>query len=223
MTWDPVWEHIFRTRSEWGRYPPEELVRFFARTYYQRPDRSAVKVLDIGCGPGSGPSWFVAKEGFDLYGIDASPTAITRAQSRFAAEGLKGDFRTGDLAALPYPDQSFDCAIDIACLQCNDEIEVVSLVSEIRRVLKTGGTHFSIASARGTWGDGIGRTVDSTTFTDIPEGPFANMGKNRFPTRDDMLRLYGDFEQIELNYSVRSVGGGPHEVRNWVLSCRKGA
>lgn len=223
MTWDPVWERIYQSRSDWGRYPPEELVRFFARTYYQHADRSAVKVLDLGCGPGAGPSWFVAREGFDLYGIDASATAIERARSRFEAERLKGDFCTGNLAALPYPDQNFDCVIDIGCLQCNTEPELIPLISEIRRVLKPGGKHFSLTSATGTWGEGIGKPIDANTFYDIPEGPFAGMGKNRFSTRDDMARYYADFDEVELNHSIRSVGGTSHEVRNWILTCRKKA
>jgi hypothetical protein len=41
----------------WGKYPPEELVRFFAAHYYEAEPRNAVKVLEIGCGPVAGPSW----------------------------------------------------------------------------------------------------------------------------------------------------------------------
>lgn len=223
MTWNPVWERIFQTRPEWGRYPAEELVRFFAWNFYSAPDRSAIKVLDIGCGPGSGASWFVAREGFDLHGIDASPTAIERAQKRFAIDGLKGNFQVGSLTSLPYQDQSFDCVIDIACLQCNDESEVVPLISEVKRVLKPHGKHFSLTSAAGTWGDGMGQRVDSSTFSDIPEGPFANMGKNRFSPRQDMLRFYADFDEVELNHSIRSIGGTTREVRNWILTCKKKA
>jgi len=47
MTWDPVWERIFRSREQWGRYPPEELVRFMARHYYQVADRREVRVLEV--------------------------------------------------------------------------------------------------------------------------------------------------------------------------------
>src|SRR5687768_17292543 len=118
MAWDPVWENIFRSR-EWGRYPPEELVRFVARHYYSVPERSAIRILDLGCGPGSGTSWFVAREGYTLSGIDASPTAIAKARERFSKEGLSGDFHVGAADRLPWANGLFDAVIDNACLTCN--------------------------------------------------------------------------------------------------------
>jgi SAM-dependent methyltransferase len=215
--WDPVWERVFKERSTWAMYPPEELVRFFARV----PNRAAVKVLDLGCGPGAGPSWFVAREGFSLTGIDGSTTAIAKARGRFSADGLDAEFQVGDLAALPYDDERFDCAIDIACVQCNTQLEAMAMVSDIHRVLKPQGRYFSIASAQGTWGDGTGQRVDETTFTDIPDGPFARMGKTRFASKEEVLKLHAPFAEIELNYSLRSLDGEGHEVRNWVIACKK--
>jgi|SRR5271156_905839 len=221
MVWDSAWERIFKARAEWGRYPPEELVRFFARHYFQILDRATVKILDLGCGPGAGPSLFVAREGFSLTGIDGSPTAIVKARAKFSAEGLSGEFQVGNLAALPYDNESFDCVIDIACLQCNTQLEAMAIVSDICRVLKPQGRYFSIASAQGTWGDGTGQRADETTFTDIPAGPFARMGKTRFASKEDILKLHAPFAEVELNYSVRSLDGEEHEVRNWVVACRK--
>src|SRR5262245_48811464 len=115
MAWDAVWERIFRER-EWGRYPQEEVVRFVARNFYGAPARAAVKMLEIGCGPGSGTSWFIAREGFSLTGIDASPTAIEKARARFAGERLAGEFVVGSVDDLPFPDESFDAVIDVVCL-----------------------------------------------------------------------------------------------------------
>ena len=37
--------------------------------------RKNVKVLDLGCGGGNN-SYFIAKEGFDLYAVDGSNTSI---------------------------------------------------------------------------------------------------------------------------------------------------
>ncbi len=73
-SWDPVWEDIYASR-EWGKYPPEELIRFIARTFYAVPDRKAIRILDLGCGSGAA-TWYVAREGFSAFGIDGSPSAI---------------------------------------------------------------------------------------------------------------------------------------------------
>src|SRR5580698_5080821 len=99
-TWDPVWEAIFRSKS-WGKYPPEHVIRFVARSFFTAEDRSKVKLLEIGCGPGANV-WFMAREGFSVCGIDGSATAIERATKRLATEGLMADLRVGDYAQLPW-------------------------------------------------------------------------------------------------------------------------
>ncbi len=70
--------HLFASEHR-AEYPTEELIRFVAGNYCNADPRSAVKFLEIACGPGSGASWYIAREGFSLSGIDGSPTAIERA------------------------------------------------------------------------------------------------------------------------------------------------
>src|SRR5512133_3839919 len=108
MTWDPIWDTIFRTHG-WGQYPCEDVVRFVARNFYNAPDRSAVRLLEVGCGPGAN-LWFFARGGFDTYGVDGSPCASERAQKRLDADcaAWKGELRVGDIAELPYPCDLFD-------------------------------------------------------------------------------------------------------------------
>src|SRR3989344_4036029 len=105
-SWDKTWEKIYRTK-EWGKYPPEELVRFIAHNYYETKDRKTVKILDLGCGTGAA-TWFIAREGFNAYGIDGSPTAIKIAKKRFITEKLKGNFQVGDIISLPFEGDEFD-------------------------------------------------------------------------------------------------------------------
>ena len=144
-SWDKTWEKIYRSK-EWGKYPPEELVRFIARNYYETKDRKAVKILDVGCGTGAA-TWFIAREGFTAYGIDGSPTAIKIARKRFSVEKLKGDLRVGDIVALPYTDEQFDAVIDIASIQHNSFKNIKKIIDETHRVLKPGGKFFSMMIA----------------------------------------------------------------------------
>src|ERR1035441_2780479 len=97
-SWDPSWEKVFRSR-DWGKYPPEELVRFVARTYYSVPDRKSIRLLEIGCGTGANV-WFMAREGFTVSGIDGSVTAIEKARQRITAERLQAHFEVGEVATL---------------------------------------------------------------------------------------------------------------------------
>lgn len=217
---DPIWERIFRER-EWGRYPDDELVRFVARNFYRVPDRAAVSMLEIGCGPGSGASWMVAREGFNLTGIDGSPTAIEKARSRFAAERLRGEFLVGPVAVLPFPAESFDAVLDVGCLMCNSESETRAIVAEVYRVLKPAGMHFSITARSGSWGDTGGERIDATTLRGATEGPFAGTGKARFATRESLEALYAGFRELRLEYTVRSAEGGTREITHWIVTCRK--
>ena len=111
--WDPIWEKTFR-EQEWGKYPPEFVIRFVARNFYAAVDRRQVRMLDLGCGPGA-CTWYMARKSFDVSGVDGSPTAITRA-ARLAGEGLHADLRVGDFALLPWPDGYFNGVVDNAAL-----------------------------------------------------------------------------------------------------------
>src|SRR5215212_10391565 len=60
-------------------------------------------LLDAGCGAG-GASVIAADRGAKVSGIDASPALIEIARERLP----NGDFRIGDLEALPFEDATFD-------------------------------------------------------------------------------------------------------------------
>ncbi len=113
------------------RYPWDAVVSFVFR-YAKRGDR----ILEVGCGTGSNV-WFCAREGWQVAGIDSSPSAIKYASNRLGTENLEADLRIGDLRALPWPDQFFDIVIDRAAIVCISDASTA--ISEVQRVLKLGG------------------------------------------------------------------------------------
>lgn len=218
-SWDPKWEEIFSSRS-WGKYPPEELVRWVARNFYQIPERGTVKILDLGCGIGT-CSWFLAREGFTVCGIDGSSAAIRLVREWFDSEGHQGEFKVGDFIELPWPDEYFDGVIDIAALTCNTFTASRHILSEVRRVLKPGGRFFSMTFKDGCWGDGTGQAIEPHTFKEISEGPMLGMGVNRYSPESEVRELYDLFDDLHLEYSLRSVEDMKHVVSHWVVTCRK--
>jgi len=100
MAWDPVWENVFRSQS-WGKYPAEDFIRFIASNFYNVSDRKNVRILEVGCGPGAN-LWFMAREGFSVYGIDGSKHAIHLAKLRLDSEcpGWVGQLVVGDMVQL---------------------------------------------------------------------------------------------------------------------------
>jgi SAM-dependent methyltransferase len=217
MTWDPAWERVF-TEQNWGKYPSEELIRFVARNFYAAPDRSAVHILEIGCGTGAN-LWFVTREGFSAAGVDGSATAIRQATARLEAEGLRADLRVGDAAALveQFSEGRFDAVLDVACLTHNSVASVRAIVGQIYRVLKPGGRVFSSMFARGCYGDGFGREIEPGTFTGITEGPIAGKGTVHLFAADEARAVFGAFTGVKIEYSARSLDGQRHVMKNWIL------
>jgi len=217
MSWDHVWERIFRTR-DWGRYPPEELIRFVAKHLYSAPDRKQVRILEIGCGAGAN-IWFLAREGFDVYGIDGSKTAILKAEQRLQEEGLKAHLQVGDIISLAelYSPNHFDAVVDVACLQHNRMGAVQAIVDQIVTVINGGGKVFSMMVVVGSWGHGLGKEIEPGTFADIREEPLQGAGLCHFFTLGEVQRLFKRFSDVQIEYSVRSLNKQRHYYKHWVI------
>jgi len=220
-SWDPVWDEIFRSK-EWGKYPPEHVVRFVAGNFYSAPDRDEVRLLEIGCGPGANV-WFMAREGFTVSGIDGSPTAISRAKERLVHEGLRADLRVGDFATLPWPDCSFDGVVENVSLYCNRWKAVKRSLDEVRRVLKLGAPFLSSFFSDRTWGYGLGTMVEPDGFIDITEGPLAGAGFCMFLNHTRLSDLFRDFANVAVERILRTVQQEQHLVEQFVITCRKEA
>ena len=197
-SWEPAWDKIFRIK-EWGKYPPLELVRFIARNYYNVLDRKKIKILDLGCGPGAA-SWYMAREGFSICGIDGSPTAIGLAKKRFKKEHLSGDFKIGDIVKIDYPDNNFDCVVDIACIQHNSPENIKLIISEAYRALKKGGRFFSMMRSK------------DIHVKDWP-------GQMHFFSQTEIKKILKRFRDLDIGYTI--IKDKQKTYKFWVVSAKK--
>jgi SAM-dependent methyltransferase len=88
-------------------------------------------VLDIGCGAGIFCG-MAARLGAKVGGIDAAQSLIAIANERVP----DGDFRTGEMEALPYADQMFDLVTGFSSFQF--AANPVNALKEAGRVSRTG-------------------------------------------------------------------------------------
>lgn len=79
------------------------------------------RVLDAGCGTGE-LALYLADRGHDVFGVDASETAIERARERAVARGHDTTFEVADLLALP-DFGWFDTVVDSGVLHVFDDAE----------------------------------------------------------------------------------------------------
>lgn len=95
------------------------------------------RVLDVGCGPGH-VAMELAATGLDVIGIDLDPAMIERARAKApGSDGRPPSFDVGDVATMPYDDDSFDLVVSTLALHHWSDPEPA--LKEIARVLEPGG------------------------------------------------------------------------------------
>jgi len=105
-----------------------------------------MSLLDAGCGGGRNLVYFL-RNGFKVYGVDQSATAIVQAKS-LATELLNDieidQFRVENVERMSFGNETFDVVLSSAVLHfANDEEHWQAMVSEMWRVLKPGGIFFA--------------------------------------------------------------------------------
>ncbi|MDH3942514.1 MAG: class I SAM-dependent methyltransferase [Anaerolineae bacterium] len=73
------------------------------------------RAIALGCGVGR-EAIYLAQHGFEVTGVDFSPTAIKRAKRRAQREGVDVDFRLDDLTDLQHVRGTFDLILDFGAL-----------------------------------------------------------------------------------------------------------
>jgi SAM-dependent methyltransferase len=89
--------------------PSSELQRVVSR-HTIRPCRA----LELGCGTGTNGVW-LAKQGFEVTGVDVAPLAVERAEQRAHDAGVKAHFVVADLLRLPDLAGPFEFFFDRGC------------------------------------------------------------------------------------------------------------
>ena len=72
-------------------------------------------VITLGCGVGR-ETIYLAKKGFEVIGVDFSPTAIKKARRRAKAEGVDVKFVEDDLTKLQHVHGTYDLVMDFGAL-----------------------------------------------------------------------------------------------------------
>ncbi|NLI91359.1 MAG: class I SAM-dependent methyltransferase [Peptococcaceae bacterium] len=220
-SFDTVWEEIHGER-EWGKYPSEEVIRFIARNFYDKK-KSGIKLLDAGCGTGA-VTWFMAREGFEVYAFDGSEAAVCKARQRLQAEGLAAEVIRSDAAPMPYPDGFFDGVVDSAMLYANTVENIKAILKECCRVLKEGGRFFSTGLFKtGMTGYGTGEKLEENTYREITVGSLAHRGTAHFFEKEEIIQLWSGagFKSIMVDSLERTDRGGTDRVSYFMAEAQK--
>lgn len=132
MTWEQATKFDLKNALEYSKY-------------IDMPDMSGKKILDFGCGGGRDCLAF-ARMGAEVYGVDILESNLDYARKLLEKEGFKGNFKlVKEKDDIPFPDDFFDF------VNCNGVLHHIPhdthVVSEMSRVLKTGGRVFLMVYA----------------------------------------------------------------------------
>jgi SAM-dependent methyltransferase len=137
---------------EWGRLDHYILEYATTRHYLQRflPPPPA-RILDVGGGPGR-YALLLAQQGYDVTLVDLSPRNTVWANERFLQAGVERSARAliGDARDLgAYNTGQFDAVLLFGPLyHLTRASDRARAVSELRRVLRTGGMAFTMSLTR---------------------------------------------------------------------------
>jgi SAM-dependent methyltransferase len=177
----------------------------------------ASKILDFGCGTGRHVIYF-AKKGFEVYGFDASETAIERAREVLKSENLFADLRVWDMTKpLPYESRFFDAVLAVRVMHHTYMDNIKRIVKEIDRVLKKGGYLFlQVPAFEETlkWRqEGLKSEEPEPRTYVYSEGEEKGIPHHHF-TKEELLRLFE-------NYNIEEIHCATEHHRGYCLIARK--
>src|SRR4030042_3269979 len=109
------WDKIFKWHGGIFMKPQEDMTKILKLV----KKKGVRKVLDLGCGSGR-HTVYLAKYGFDVYGVDIAPKGIKMTRDWLRREKLKAKLIIGDIyKKLPYEDNFFDAVISTQTLHHN--------------------------------------------------------------------------------------------------------
>lgn len=230
-----AWEKEYRNpKMITGKDDPQACVLDFLRWLRKKKGVKIenLKFLDLGCGTGRNTNYLAdLDQGNQAVGIDISETALKIAEERALkifnkapTESIKGKkveyIRQSMAGSYPFPDKTFDIAIDITSSNSLSQEERGLYIKESHRVLKDNGYFFLRAlckdgdqNAKNLLKISPGKEKDTYFMKEL--GLF-----ERVFTKEDLISTYSpffDILEIEKETHYPKVEGRIYKRNFWIV------
>jgi len=165
------------------------------------------KTIDMGCGAGNYAAYF-SSVGFDVTGVDISPSAIALAEANAKQKGVTCRFVAADvLGGLPAITETFEFAYDWSLLHHIFPEDRKRYVENVHRLLVPGGKYLSVC------------------FSERDAG-FGGTGKERrtplgtvlyFSSEGELRGLFGPYFNVTTLETIQVEGKQDPHLMNWVF------
>ena len=186
------WNEIWKTaggRAGWLT-PDPSVVSLVPRF----KDEGLQRVLDLGFGLGR-HSILLAREGFDVCGIESSPVGLDHARQWADREAVAVNLSLGDMSCLPYGGDSFDLVLAWNVIYHGTVDYIRSTIIEIERCLRRGG--YLVCSLISTKNDqcGWGEEIEHGTY--VVAGHYEKSHPHHYFDRAEVEAFLGRFALLE--------------------------
>ncbi|MCK9590583.1 MAG: class I SAM-dependent methyltransferase [Methanoregula sp.] len=137
---DAIYKKVPLERIPWNIESPPDVLIDLVKSGRIRQCRA----IDFGCGAGNYAVW-LARLGFDVTGVDSSPTAIQIARDNAEKKGVQCTFVIADLLGDPHPvEGTFDFAYDYELLHHLLPEERAVYIKNVYRLTRPRATYLSV-------------------------------------------------------------------------------
>ncbi|MFW9903644.1 MAG: class I SAM-dependent methyltransferase [Candidatus Thorarchaeota archaeon] len=187
--WDDSWK-TEEGRARWLNPDP-----FITSKIRKFKKEGVKKVLDLGSGVGRHTILFT-KEGFDVYGMDPSPSGFKYTLNLFEREKLSPKLILGDMSQLPFKSDSFDLIVAWNVIYHGTTEIIYKTVNEITRCLRNNGYFLYTLISTKHNKFGLGREIEKNTF--VIETEKEKNYPHHYFDKEEITRFFDGF--IHLTY-----------------------
>jgi len=156
-------------------------------------------VLDLGCGTGR-HCVYLAKNGFDVVGVDVSESALRMANEWVQKERLTNvSFIRATMTNLPFSDSRLDAVISVSVIHHAIKKNIVKTIDEVYRALKKKGVFLTNLISVKDPRYGTGQMVENNTFRILEafeEKRFEEL--HHFFTKQEVSKLLAHFTKAKI-------------------------
>jgi SAM-dependent methyltransferase len=201
---DDLYKNMQPEEIPWNMETPPELLVELVDSGKVRP----CKAVDLGCGAGN-YAIYLAGRGFEVTGIDFSPTAIRIAKENAEKKGVKCNFFVADaIDGLDKINQTWDFAYDWGLLHHISPKRRRKYLENVRRILNPKGKFLSVSfSEKDTSFEGSAKYRKTSLGTTL-----------YFPGEDELRKLFEQYFVIIVLRTVEISGKFQPHIFNYVFA-----
>ncbi len=209
------WNKHYKKDKSVLSYPDENLVRLVMKELQRHQSFEELQAIDIGCGSGRHIAFMQNAGMKHVYGTDNSFNALDICRDLNPEQLINCDNRD-----IPLRNDLFDISVAWGSLHYSTKPEIIPMISEIRRITKSGGSFFAtLRSDKDTYlktGKHLGNNTWQTGLDDLTGTTVS------FYNEDELKQLFSGFSELNYGWMERTIIGDTSKViSHWIISARK--